>query len=351
MRNFGLDLLRCISIWFVIIEHAGIEVTGISRLKIGTIGVEIFFVISGFLIGGILLKDIDKGNSLFMTLKNFWIRRWFRILPLYYGVLIFQYVFIDNTVGKNIIYYFLFLQNNFYGVSFLRVSWSLVIEEWFYIFTPIFLFFVVKWFKNPNWIFLSLIGFIVMEIALRALYVFYLNVPYKGIIGSFPFRFDALFVGVLMAFAYKQGSSLFKKPQRITLAVIGLLLIASYVCAFKYFSQPYDLIDKIYFFRTIGLFMLPFGFSLLLPFFHELAFNPEPIMNRIILKFVTQTSLLTYAIYLIHMQIYGLNILELSNSDAVNFFIKVLVIYMFAAMLYYFYEKPFLRLRERFVSQ
>ena len=112
MRNFGLDLLRCISIWFVIIEHAGIEVTGISRLKIGTIGVEIFFVISGFLIGGILLRDIDKGNPLFITLKNFWIRRWFRILPLYYGVLIFQYIFIDNTVGKNIIYYFLFLQKN-----------------------------------------------------------------------------------------------------------------------------------------------------------------------------------------------------------------------------------------------
>ncbi|MFN7912841.1 MAG: acyltransferase family protein [Bacteroidota bacterium] len=350
MRNFGLDLLRCISIWFVIIEHAGIEVTGISRLKIGTIGVEIFFVISGFLIGGILLRDIDKGNPLFITLKNFWIRRWFRILPLYYGVLIFQYIFIDNTVGKNIIYYFLFLQNNFYGVSFLRVSWSLVIEEWFYIFTPIFLFFVIKWFKKPNWIYLSIIGFFIVEITLRALYVSFSNVPYKGIIGSFPFRFDALFVGVLMAFAYKQGSNLFKKPQRIALAVIGLSLIVFYISAFKHFSQPQDLIDKVYFFRTIGLFVLPFGFSLLLPFFYELKLNTNPIINKLILKFVTQTSLLTYAIYLIHMQVYGLKVLELSNSELINFLIKVIIIYLIAAVLYNFYEKPFLKLRERFVK-
>jgi peptidoglycan/LPS O-acetylase OafA/YrhL len=154
-----------------------------------------------------------------------------------------------------------------------------------------------------------------------------------------------------MAFAYKQGSNLFKKPQRITLAVIGLSLIVFYISAFKHFSQPQDLIDKIYFFRTIGLFVLPFGFSLLLPFFHELAFNSESIINKLILKFVTQTSLLTYAIYLIHMQIYSLNILELSNSDAINFLIKVLTIYIVAALLYYFYEKPFLKLRERFVNQ
>lgn len=349
MRNFGLDLLRCISIWFVIIEHAGIEVTGISRLKIGTIGVEIFFVISGFLIGGILLRDIDKGNPLYTTIKNFWIRRWFRILPLYYGILLFQYFFIDSSVGKNIIYYFLFLQNNFYGISFLRVSWSLVIEEWFYIFTPFFLFFVIKWFKKPNLIYFSLILFILFEIILRFFYVSFSNVPYKGIIGSFPFRFDALFVGVLMAFAFKQNSCLFKKPQRIGLALIGLFIVVTYVFAFKYFSAPNDLIDNMYFFRTIGLFTLPFGFSLLLPFFYELKFNSEPLINKMVLFFVTQTSLLTYAIYLIHMQVYGLTFLEISNSELINFLVKITSIYLIAAGLYYFYEKPFLKLRERFV--
>ncbi len=137
-RNFGLDLLRAISIWLVLAQHGGINITGLTPLKIGSIGVEIFFVLSGFLIGGILLRDIDKNLSLKQTLINFWTRRWFRILPLYYIILLFKFIVVDHSIGKNILYYVLFLQNNFYGIDFLPVSWSLVIEEWFYLLSQFF---------------------------------------------------------------------------------------------------------------------------------------------------------------------------------------------------------------------
>ena len=69
-RNFGLDLLRAISIWLVLFQHAGINIPGLKPLKIGGIGVEIIFVISGYLIGGILFREIEKNNSL-KTLKSF----------------------------------------------------------------------------------------------------------------------------------------------------------------------------------------------------------------------------------------------------------------------------------------
>src|ERR1035437_3385980 len=114
-------------------------------MEIGSIGVEIFFVLSGFLIGGILFREIDKGNSFVKTLINFWIRRWFRILPLYYAVLLFKFIAIDHSIGWNILYYFAFLQNNFYGINYFSVSWSLVVEEWFYLFAPLFLLFLCKW--------------------------------------------------------------------------------------------------------------------------------------------------------------------------------------------------------------
>jgi site-specific recombinase XerD len=56
-RNLGLDIMRAFSIWLVLLQHGGINIRGLAPLKIGGIGVEIFFVISGFLIGGILFRD------------------------------------------------------------------------------------------------------------------------------------------------------------------------------------------------------------------------------------------------------------------------------------------------------
>ncbi|MBL0328837.1 MAG: hypothetical protein IPP64_05320 [Bacteroidetes bacterium] len=58
-RNFGLDLIRVVAISLVLIAHAGI--TSVYGLKIGGLGVEIFFVLSGFLIGQILIRDFSGG--------------------------------------------------------------------------------------------------------------------------------------------------------------------------------------------------------------------------------------------------------------------------------------------------
>lgn len=81
-RNFGLDLIRAISIALVIIDHR-FDI----MFEIGTVGVQIFFILSGFLIGQILLKDFKNGSN-GATILKFWKRRWFRTIPLYYLVLI-----------------------------------------------------------------------------------------------------------------------------------------------------------------------------------------------------------------------------------------------------------------------
>ena len=94
-RVFGLDLMRSIAILLVVFSHYMMpfhlnkRIAFILSTFTGTTGVEIFFVLSGFLIGGILMKIYNAGDKLtFSQIKDFWIRRWFRTLPNYYLAII-----------------------------------------------------------------------------------------------------------------------------------------------------------------------------------------------------------------------------------------------------------------------
>ncbi|MBT8377560.1 MAG: acyltransferase family protein, partial [Bacteroidia bacterium] len=94
-RIFGLDVVRAIAILLVLISHSTILIFPESNSNavfaiqfFGTIGVDIFFVLSGYLIGRILLKQLQTQDFSFKNVLYFWIRRWFRTLPNYYLILI-----------------------------------------------------------------------------------------------------------------------------------------------------------------------------------------------------------------------------------------------------------------------
>jgi len=111
-RNLGLDLIRAVAISLVLFAHSIQSV--IFGISIGVLGVEIFFVLSGYLIGQILIRDFSNNASI-STLANFWLRRWFRTLPLYYAIILFKFIFIDHSLGYKIFAFVFFLQNNFVG--------------------------------------------------------------------------------------------------------------------------------------------------------------------------------------------------------------------------------------------
>ena len=338
-RNFGLDILRALSIWLVLLQHAGFNITGLTPLKIGGIGVEIFFVLSGFLIGEILLREIDKGKTFISTLKNFWIRRWFRILPLYYAVLLFKFIFIDQSIGFNILFYVFFLQNNFFGINYLPVSWSLVIEEWFYLFVPVFLILINKFFKSDKKVFFSMIAFIILIIIIRTIYVLQKNTPYQGINGNFPFRFDSLFLGVALAFIRYKKWQLFNYANSYFVFVSGFMLFIGYIAYYWHLAYPENFIDKVWFPRTIGFFILPFSISLMVP----LISNIKPIatnnvISKLFFNFTDTTSKLTYSIYLIHPFVYSLKL---------NFVASILITYLICWIIYNYFEKPILKFRDQ----
>ena len=170
-RNFGLDVMRSCAILLVLLQHGQFFIakseTQLFYVQLFNLidGVSIFFVLSGFLIGRILVKDFIDKEITFQSLLNFWLRRWLRTIPSYYLVLTIVMVFtvIINKQDSLWIHfqYYLFLQNLTYEISkFFPEAWSLSIEEWFYFIFPIFGFlfsFVVKFNKKNSFLFVIIL--------------------------------------------------------------------------------------------------------------------------------------------------------------------------------------------------
>ena len=147
-RIFGLDLMRALAILMVLVAHScGLLFPVSGHLEAfsygGFGGVEMFFVLSGYLIGSILLRKIaaspqfDGGG-----LRRFWVRRWFRTLPLYYLVLGINFIWTAHKTGESVIdgRYFYFWQGMAGDLpDFFVESWSLAVEEWFYLLFPLLL--------------------------------------------------------------------------------------------------------------------------------------------------------------------------------------------------------------------
>lgn len=175
-------------------------------------GVDVFFVLSGFLIGGITM---DKRSSA-RFFRAFYARRVARIFPLYYGLLSLAVlgllVFVpvgarfDDYWSPNVPVwsYFLHLQNVFmaesgaWGFSPLQVTWSLAIEEQFYLFFPLVIFFTGT--RSLPWV---LLGGIFSGILMRVLFFHFHPHPLISTYVLTPCRWDALFEGAFLAWVVR----------------------------------------------------------------------------------------------------------------------------------------------------
>jgi peptidoglycan/LPS O-acetylase OafA/YrhL len=224
----ALDGIRGLAISLVLLWHGWFDAFGGARLPNHPViakmvafgrftwsGVDLFFVLSGFLIGGILLDAVDC-SSYFRT---FYIRRAYRILPLY-AVILMAALLVDlhyragnrpAWIGSEIAfpYYILFLQNiwmglrGYFGSPLLGATWSLAVEEQFYLTLPA----AIR--HTPRrilWIVIA--GAAILAPILRMLAIIYLR---KGWILAYvltPCRADALCLGVLAALIVRSPAHL-----------------------------------------------------------------------------------------------------------------------------------------------
>lgn len=231
-----LDSIRAIAVILVIISHWIPPEYIINKIPNGGLGVDIFFVLSGFLISWILLENKKKSEEFHISkvgfIKNFYIRRTLRIFPIYYLVIILLLIFhlyTNTDIGSSYPYYFtytsnfhLFFGNTWEGVGILSHLWSLAVEEQFYLFWPTLMLFVPRrYLLHVIYIFIA-VG-VVTQILLR-------NHPMGPIMT--PTCFHAFGAGALLAWHmvyFTAGLEKFYKAVKVLAFIALVIFIAGLV--------------------------------------------------------------------------------------------------------------------------
>jgi peptidoglycan/LPS O-acetylase OafA/YrhL len=205
----GLDALRAVAVLLVLIDHSGLTNFGTLRVLYGGLGVEIFFVLSGFLITWLLLGEADRHGRI--DLGAFYWRRATRLLPAMVVYLVVGALLL-LAMGKPLPWaaitaYALYAMNYYQGLTgaephYLSHAWSLAVEEQFYLLWPALLIVLLRrgW-SLPR----SLTALILSLWAVKAVWVLVLGVGDDYLYRALETRADQLFMGCLLAVVLRSG--------------------------------------------------------------------------------------------------------------------------------------------------
>ena len=362
-RLHGLDTLRAIAIIIVLIYHYKVVVSSENLFgfmsQLGWTGVDLFFVLSGYLIGNQILSAI--ANKQDFSLKLFYIRRFLRTLPNYYFVLALYFLFpvaLSGTATAPLWSFLTFTQNLDMraGETFTH-SWSLCIEEQFYLIFPLIALLIAHVKRSITLAWTALVGAMLFAMFMRG---FNWYAHGEAAITGQPFmqyiyypsftRFDELLPGVAIALLKNFHPTAFANILRRG----NLLLIVGLACVgiMFYVFHNYAYIEG--YGRTFQV--VTFGYSFLAISFGILvlaALSHNSILHKIRIPGAASLALWSYAIYLIHKPLFQVlkaplteNGIDINTSIGVAIIMAVSIVCGW--MLYQFIETPFMNLRARF---
>lgn len=352
-RIYGLDILRFWAILLVIISHSRTFIEHFlpnftPYLKVGKYGVELFFVLSGFLIGRILMKIVLNEGLNSKSVRRFWSRRWFRTLPAYFATLILLFIvqYFYNAGQENFSYkYLLFIQNFTTEIpDFFNVSWSLSIEEWFYLSLPfvIFLGIALSGSKERGLLVATFFFFITFFI-LRLFKILNSDMNIERIV---IYRLDSMAYGIFMAYLFTFKKDFFLGKARVMFK-IGIVLTMLSLILYYIYRLEVDWHQIIHFPLT------SIGFALLLPFATTIKKRALTVPQ----KFISRVSIISYSMYLLHvdfamrpLKYLGLKMEWFDNVlyTLILLTIYFLLSYILAFLSYLLIEQPFLNLRDKY---
>ena len=352
----ALDGIRGLAIILVILTH---NFGYTTYFQFGWMGVDIFFTLSGFLITQIIMKTVHEPGFL----KKFYLRRMFRIAPVYYGTLVVCLILLPLFPIKNAdLTYFtsnqvwiwiyaqnwLFIFKEPYGAKYLLHLWSLAVEEQFYLFWPL----IVLLVRKPKKLFFIVLSLLVLTLIGRY-FVWTSHIENLNYYHLYTFtRIDGICIGCMLALLLEVNTALVR---RYTLPV---------VLAFAAFNFVFYFINKSSFHSLPYLAILGYtSFALLFGYLiYEASLNQKGILNILfnnrIMRFLGKIS---YGLYVFHWPIHlflfpvfegillnnlGLPLYLVPKlSSAITIIIAIIV----SSLSYKYFENYFLNLKKRYV--
>ncbi len=358
----GLDHLRTLAITYVFLFHyfilsGGQPVWLPPVAAFGWTGVDLFFVLSGFLIASQLFVEIKAGRGI--TLKTFFGKRFFRIVPtflvtlaLYFGLPFFR----EKESLPPLWKFLTFTQNiglNLKDQGTFSHCWSLCVEEHFYLFLPLILAFLyrLRLFRKGYWL---LIGLFLLGFAIRTYCYNHYFLPqsssdtgwrywYQYIYYPSWNRLDGLLAGVALAALYHfrpiTWSRITRYGNLLLLAGLGILSGAWFLCE-----------DQMTFSASVyGYPLIALGYGLIVAG----AVSPGSLLYRLRSPISSRIAVWSYAVCLTHKGVIHMThelLADRQLNSNILLLISILACLCFAALMHHIVERPFMRLRKRLLQ-
>ncbi|MBC7430423.1 MAG: acyltransferase [Bacteriovorax sp.] len=355
-RLYGLDVVRATAIILVVLYHwPKTESQQIFRIisHFGYLGVDLFFVLSGYLITGQSLGLISKGK---FGLKSFYVRRFMRTLPNYYIILLIS-AFLEGLNRYD--WRYLFFLQNIGGIYSFTHSWSLCVEEHFYLFLPLILIFIARknWFKYiPTLTIMILASEIIIrwiiwnrhrpDLAYAADVNQGYEIYFKHLFYPTYTRLDGLAIGSFLAYLKHFQKSLWS----VLMDKTHYLFAMTFIILLPVFYLIYN---KTHFFNSVlGYSAISIGMAFLV----VSSLSEKSVLQKVKIPGITFVSILSYSIYLTHGHALDLSYFigkhfSLSPYGLIQIILQTFLILGIASMLYWGLEKPILKRRDMILKK
>jgi len=329
-RNLNLDLYRAIAILLVLYYHVtqmvyGQSIMNKSLYACGKYGVTLFFVLSGFLVGHMYYQNTK------ISAIVFWLKRFLRTYPPYLVILLVSWISVYYFRNQGFDWLYLVMGQNFYVViPYFLVSWSLCVEEHFYlIFALVILLLKNKKHHQLVWACLCI---------LPTFFKYLLGSIHHNDFGYYTtatyFQIDSIAFGVLLSYVLNSTKIDYQSNKVICIGLFIAFLITSYMLvSYKNSFTFYFGSILINIIATLMLISLFFTKSL------RLSHN----------KFVKINAKMAYSLYLVHPIVIHLVILSCKRLNIQNNFLTYLIIivciYLVGYLFYILVERPAINIR------
>lgn len=347
-RVNSLDILRSLAIILVIIFHYSFFVSHKDNFGLisnnGWIGVDLFFVLSGYLISNQIFKALRLEK---FSIIQFYIKRLFKTLPNYYFVLALYFIipsFAEKPMALPLWKYIIFIQNFNLPVSGFSQSWSLCVEEQFYLLFP----FLALWLYRKNNLLHILILTMLGGLLLRGMLWQHLdttnNLKQFATIIYYPTycRLDGFICGIVVALIQNNYHRLWHKITHYgnSLLAIGMVLLA---CFITIITNRTSFLSA-----TIGFPGISISFAIII----LAALSNNSLLSKYRIPFCNRLALWSYAIYLLQKPVSVLcanyfSSIGLNNNAYLIIFINFLIQILSGYIMFYLLESRFMLLRNK----